>query len=344
MPNTREHDFCKQNQCSEAELAHALVGFGNHQIRCQLDKFFPALEQLGPVMALSRNGAAVHEKTGTYGGYKSGTHASVILGDGIDLRIFPKHWRHAYHVEKRRDQNTTLRSFQFFDAHGQAVHKIYERYETDRLGWDRLLEEMRIDASDEPLRVEELAQRSRVDDLKPVSVGDKSRLLRAWSTLQDTHQFQQMIRRSKLSRVQAIAAAEGEFSTRLAPLAIDLLLNRLPADNLPIMVFVRNHGTLQIHSGPIQNVKRMGNWLNVLDEGFHMHLRDDLIDSAWIVRKPTKHSDVFSLELFDQYGEQVVLLNGDRRQGDNHSSVQDWNAILSSLPTQIEAESLEAAQ
>jgi hypothetical protein len=46
----------------------------------------------------------------------------------------------------------------------------------------------------------------------------------------------------------------------------------------------------------------MGPWLNVLDPGFNLHLREDLIASAWIVRKPTADGVVSSLELFDAGG------------------------------------------
>ena len=41
------------------------------------------------------------------------------------------------------------------------------------------------------------------------------------------------------------------------------------------MCFVGNRGCIQIHSGPIQDIKPMGPWINIFDETFHLHLRLD---------------------------------------------------------------------
>ena len=66
------------------------------------------------------------------------------------------------------------------------------------------------------------------------------------------------------------------------------MLERASADQLPIMCFVGNPGCIQIHTGPVQRIHVMGPWLNVLDQGFNLHLREDHIEDAWIVRKPGK--------------------------------------------------------
>ena len=51
------------------------------------------------------------------------------------------------------------------------------------------------------------------------------------------------------------------------------MFNHAAAGGLPIMCFVGNRGCIQIHSGPITNIKPMGPWINVLDETFHLHLQ-----------------------------------------------------------------------
>ena len=50
----------------------------------------------------------------------------MVLGEHIDLRIFPKVWAHGFAVEKR-DGADIRRSLQFFDASGEAVHKVHLR-------------------------------------------------------------------------------------------------------------------------------------------------------------------------------------------------------------------------
>ena len=77
-------------------------------------------------MALTRNESAVHEKIGVYRNVSVGKHNATVLGDDIDLRIFPGVWKHGFAVEKG-DGNDVRRSLQFFDEAGDAVHKIHLR-------------------------------------------------------------------------------------------------------------------------------------------------------------------------------------------------------------------------
>lgn len=77
-------------------------------------------------MALTRNESAVHEKIGPFEKTIWGPHASLTLGKEIDLRIFPKHWVHGFAVAKL-DGEHVRRSLQYFDASGEAVHKIHLR-------------------------------------------------------------------------------------------------------------------------------------------------------------------------------------------------------------------------
>ena len=95
----------------------------------------PAVSELGEVMALTRNQSAVHERVGTYGEYRSGLHASMVLGKEIDLRIFAKHWVHGFAVETETEQGVQ-RSLQVFDAAGDAVHKIFLRTTSTLSKWD----------------------------------------------------------------------------------------------------------------------------------------------------------------------------------------------------------------
>ena len=96
------------------------------------------------------------------------------------------------------------------------------------------------------------------------------------------------------------------------------------------MVFVGNPGMIQIHTGPVENLKPMGPWFNVLDEKFNLHLREDHIDSAWVVWKPTEDGTVTSLELFDREGTLIATLFGKRKPGVPEDEA--WRAIVNGLP------------
>ena len=101
---------------------------------------------------------------------------------------------------------------------------------------------------------------------------------------------------------------------------------------------------MQIHSGPVRNIKQMGPWLNVLDSGFHLHLRKDHFAAVWLVRKPTSNGDIYSIEIFDEHGEQIILINGDRRGGDVSEPVAQWDALVRALPRAVTVTDMEPAQ
>lgn len=100
-------------------------------------------------------------------------------------------------------------------------------------------------------------------------------------------------------------------------------------EGLPIMCFVTNEGTVQIHSGPIVNVATMGPWINVMDPTFHLHLRQDHIAEAWAVRKPTKDGHVTSFEAYNAKGEMIIQFFGKRKEGFDER--RDWRAIIENL-------------
>jgi putative hemin transport protein len=108
------------------------------------------------------------------------------------------------------------------------------------------------------------------------------------------------------------------------------VLESAAASGLPIMVFVGSPGVVQIHTGPVHNIKAMGPWLNVLDNDFNLHLREDHIVESWVVQKPTPEGPVTSLELYDAHGTQIVQLFGKRKPG--IPELEAWRALAVGLP------------
>src|SRR5690606_17669769 len=128
-PKLRERDLAVNLGVSELELLAAHCGEGVTRLEPRVSDILGGLKTVGEVMALTRNESAVHEKIGVYDGMSGGDHAILFLGE-IDLRIFPGVWRHAYAVEKR-DDDGIRHSLQFFDAAGDAVHKVHLRPSSD---------------------------------------------------------------------------------------------------------------------------------------------------------------------------------------------------------------------
>ncbi|KVC68740.1 hemin-degrading factor [Burkholderia stagnalis] len=321
----RNRDAAQALGVSEGEALAAFVG--EHVVR--LDARFPAMfedmPRLGRVMALTRNEAAVHEKDGEYAQMSHDGPVGLALGD-IDLRIFYRHWASAFAV---RDETAhgTLKSLQFFDAHGDAIHKVYLRAHSDHAAFDAFVERWRAPRQEPGLAVTPAVPKApeRAD-----TEIDVAGFRAAWNAMTDTHQFFGITQRFGVSRLQALRLAEPQYAYPVDTRALRYVLEHAAGSGQPIMVFVGNAGMIQIHTGPVANVREMGTWINVLDPGFNLHVREDMIAAAWVVKKPTSDGIVTSVELFDRQGEHVALLFGERKPG--RPERDDWRALVTGLP------------
>ncbi len=265
------------------------------------------LPTLGRVMALTRNHAVVHEKVGSYGPGELDGHVGMIIHDGIDLRLFLDHWRHMVAVDDCPELGLRA-SLQWFDASGSAVHKVYLRPESDREAFDTIVDSARKSESAQGIRFQATAPGDYAadDDV------DQERLLAEWSQLQDTHDFQGLLRRHRISREQALRLAPPELARPVSPVTLEATLTHAATRELSIMVFVRNRGCVQIHRGPVRRIEPMQDWLNVLDPEFNLHISRSAVARLWVVRKPTRHGVVSALEVYDAAGDLVLTLFGDR--------------------------------
>ena len=283
------------------------------------------LPALGRVKAVTRNRDAVIETEGTYGGIEFfGSIGQSV--SSIDLRIFSDRWRYGFAVrdESPRRRSTSL---QFFDGTGQAVHKLFLRDESDHDAFATLVREF---TSPEQGMVTTFDAADPAPVQKPDHEIDAKGLRAAWRALTDTHHFFGLLRKFGVTRTQAFRLAGSELAYQVAPSSLNEVLRTAASDELRIMVFVGNPGIIQIYSGRIEKVAPLGNWLNVLDPEFNLHVREDRIANAWVVRKPTADGVVTSLELYTDEGEQIALVVGKRHTGEPEN--EDWRRTVSSLP------------
>ena len=328
-PKMRERDLALQLGISEAELVGAYCGESVKRIRADANALLLGLEPVGEVMALTRNDSAVHEKIGVYGNVRTGERASVVLAGEIDLRVFPPVWAHGFSVEKS-DGETVRRSLQFFDARGDAVHKVHLRPSSDLTAFRKLEEALATDDQSPEVNVAAPAPEAEPDSTV-VAVDD---LRERWTTMTDVHQFSGILRSLKLSRQQALRAIGHDYAWQLDGDSVTAMMNNAANEQIPIMCFVGNKGCIQIHSGPVRNIKPMGPWLNVMDPTFHLHLRTDHIREVWAVRKPNTDGHVTSIEAYGSEGELIIQFFGLRKEG--RSERDDWRMLAEGLPRQRE--------
>ncbi len=332
-PKLRDRDFADKHGISEAQLVAAYCGSDAVRIDAHPDVVMQAAQNLGEVMALTRNPSCVNEKVGVYDNYHPGTHAAMVLTEEIDLRIFPSHWRHAFVVD-RETENGPRRSIQVFDAAGDAVHKIFLRDGSLHETFDLMKADLALPDQSPGL---EVSPRQPVEGAK--SNPDKIDILRKeWARMTDTHQFLRLTSKLKMNRLGAYRIAGDPFVRALRVEAVDAALHAIRDAGIGIMIFTGNRGCIQIHSGPIQSLKAVGPWQNVMDPRFNLHLRLDHIAEVWAVEKPTQRGMATSLEAFDADGGLILQFFGLGKEG------RDDRAAWAEIVHGLEPLDLEPAQ
>lgn len=326
----RHRDLAHSLGISEAELLAAHLGpdhaktdtnFRTIRLKPDWSSIIADAHSLGEVMALTRNESCVHEKVGHYG-HPTGQNNELLLGKEIDLRIFFKEWAHGFAVIENFYLDCR-RSFQFFDEFGNALHKIIIRENSDLFAFENIIEQYR--STDQEAKIDIKAPSIKQAPLIDVDI-DLLGFQRDWLGMADTHQFFDLIKQYKLSRIQALRFAPEGYAQRVPVHFTRELLRKVAIRHIPIMVFVANRGIIQIHTGPISKVVMMDPWLNILDQNFNLHLREDDIYDSWVVRKPTDDGIVTSLELFDSKGEAIVMFFGERKPGS--PELETWRGVV----------------
>ncbi|WP_284334643.1 hemin-degrading factor [Comamonas sp. NoAH] len=313
---------------AHAAAAHSLP-MQAQTLSAQWFDILSALKPCGRVMALTRNEAVVHEKDGIYQGFSKEGPVALCNNEDIDLRIFMMHWHAGFAVMEPGRDGKVMRSLQFYDRHGMAQHKIYARADTDVGAWDAVVQRF-ADTGVQPQFVQPAGSAVIASDESIDAQG----LRAAWAAMKDTHEFFGMLKRFACERQQSFRLTQGIFCDQLALNAVTPLLNQAAAQQVPIMVFVGSKSCIQIHSGPVHNIRALvggsTDWINVLDPGFNLHLRRDLITAAWLVRKPTTDGVVTSVELFDTTGQVVAMFFGVRKPG--RPELASWRTLAENLP------------
>lgn len=330
----RHRDIAKILLISEAELIAAHCGPTSSEealtlqatlLNTQWAEQISSLESLGTVMALTRNASCVHEKVGIYHPVSQTGDIGLVMSEAIDLRLFYKHWHLGFSVIEKTARGMQ-QSLQFYDRFGVAVHKIFLRPESQVCAFEDIKNRF---AAAEQSPVVSIASRAVAKPERQDVDIDVLGLQQDWDAMRDTHDFFLILNKHSVSRLQAFRLIGATYAQQVRPGDCRRIMGLSSDKKIPIMVFVSNPGVIQIHTGVISHVSVTQGWLNVLDPDFNLHLRQDHIASAWVVRKPTVDGVVTSLELFDHSGEVIAMIFGQRKPG-IPENIQ-WRALLDGL-------------
>ena len=310
---------------TEAEFVAARCGDGVKRLDGPWGDLIQELSGLGTVMALTRNESIVHEKVGCFDNVSISQNMGLVLNEAIDLRIFLDHWHTGFAVSEQA-RSGVRKSLQFFDIDGTAVHKVYLRGDSDVAAFEALVKKFTHTDQSTAQRV---LPKTKLPVDRPDAEIDRVVLRERWQALQDVHDFHAMLQDLGAGRAQAFRLVGHDVAYRVAIDSFRTALVNAAATEMPIMIFVDNPGVIQIHTGQVRKLKEDGPWYNVLDPGFQLHLRQDRITSAWVIKKPTRDGIVTSLEIFDRDNQQIACMFGKRKPGETER--KDWRELVGAL-------------
>lgn len=326
-PKLRIRDAAKKLGVSEAELL--ATGVGENVIRLSED-FVEQLEKfpkLGRVMSLTRNEGCVLEHKGTFQKievHQAGPQKIATVIGPIEQRVFFGGWKFGFAVVSDTPRGPMF-SLQYFDKAGDAVMKVFLQEDSD-FDFSEELVKAHTHAnqtSDLVTETFEKAEYVSKEDLDFESFSSD------WENMKDTHDFFGMLRKYKLNRLNAVEWIDDKWAYEVDRLSVRKVVEVAAETKLPIMIFAGNKGNIQIHQGKVKTIKQLGDWLNVMDPEFNMHLNESVVDRAFVVHKNTTEGLVSALELFDVEGEMVAQFFGLRKPGIPQKP--EWKAILDSL-------------
>ncbi len=325
-PALRQRDAAEKLNISESESVHEQLGVTSIKLRPAFKDILNDLPALGYIMNLTRNAFAVHERKGCYQNINFNGPMVLVISDDkkIDLRLFLMHWAHVYAV--RQPTNSGERySLQFFNHAGVAIQKIFLQPDSDIYQFEQLIEKYhdknRHTAIDIHTETEENVDNSDNDV-------DIESFTNDWKNMKDVHEFFGLLRKYGMSSQQAFHLRVTDYAEQFSASHLQAILEDAASGDITMMCFVGNKVSIQIFSGNINRVKRLEEWLNILDPEFNLHLMTTGIDDAWLVRKPTFDGIVTSLELYDTNGNQIVQFFGKGIEG--YREHPDWKQLAES--------------
>lgn len=327
-PHLRIRNAAEILGVSESELLATEVGETVTRLKPEFPEILQDLHQLGRIMALTRNDEIVHERKGEYKNVEivSGHgKMGLVVGDDIDLRIFFSSWHFAFAVTSETPRGA-MHSFQFFDSDGTAIHKVFLQEDSRFETYKNLVEKYKSEDQSRTLNVQTKPAKK---EEKPDSEIDAEGFREAWAKLEDTHDFFPMLMKFGVGREQALRLADKEMAEKVDAKSFRFVLEEASRRELPIMVFVGNAGIIQIHTGTVENVLDARGWFNVMDAEFNLHIDQDKIARAYVVKKPTSDGIVTSLEIFNEEGENVALFFGKRKPG--VPEMQEWRDLVAEI-------------
>ncbi len=326
-------EAARQLGVSEMALLSLEIGKSVFPLRPEWRPLLERLSQEGELMGLSRNSWAVIENTGPYPKPTFEGPIAVFHDSppALDLRCYLSQWAYAFAVQTQKG-GRSLYSIQIFTPWGESIHKVYFTGSDAALRWQAL----RVDFEQSEFSFEMGAIAPEPPLPSQEGPADRESFLHAWARLADTHDFHALLRQHRVSRLAALRAAEGHFAWPLSPAQWEYFLQWVQTTQTPIMFFVGNAGIHQIYTGPVTSITYERGWHNFHGPHLTLHFNPQGLGHLYLVKKPTREGNIYSLEIFSPQGEEVLWIFGARKPGQAVSP--EWTHFIGSLLAQTSLE------
>lgn len=314
----------------ELMLASPYSQYIGNQCKAVLKQF----ETFGDMESIVRNELAVHEKMAPYHNLKLGEKMGLALNvGGLDLRFFMWQWQHMLAVTDTSRADKPSYSIQFYNAQGAAIDKVYLRELSDEniANWQALIAPQQQTVNKETLTLEVQAPLSEWR-YKALNEEAREQLQQGWQAMTDVHQFHSLLKNIDIDRASSYHQAPDQMTQQLDISAVEAVFMHARDAKCPIMIFVGNSGLVQIQTGTVQTLKRMGDWFNILDKDhndFTLHLKDRALAQVWCVKRPTKDGIVTCIEGFDGHGVSIFSVFGQRLE--DTPELAEWQQIVATV-------------
>ena len=304
-PSTAIRQVATALQVSEAELVAANCGRTAIRLCPVWPQMVLDLQSLGKVNAITHNAGAVHQQTGYYQNIQCTGDMAIVHGHNLEAGFNFAQWHSAFAVEEKTE-NGTHHSLQFFDSNGASIHEISMTQQSCLCAYRAFIRNYKAPHNFvAPLIAFSLSPTPGSND--PITA---EKLQRDWHAFKKIQDFSQLLTRYGLTRYQALQLAGSRFAVAIKPTVFLEFIRTLADIALPVMIYINNKGTVQIHNGSLRTIKVFGANISIVNESSELQFDLSSIDSLWVVKKPLKSRKLSSLELYDAHRKPIALIYG----------------------------------
>lgn len=331
-PNQPESSIAAALGISELDLLAAHIGFGVTRIRPDWQELLSLIPPIGPVHATTANAAALLSATGDYPPCRYSGPLGIVDGSDIQLKMLLQQWGYAF-LTAFPDPATgrRKRSIQIFDRLGGAIHRIWLTPASSLDAFEEIAERLvhSIQAQVMPVAIPQTRFSSSRHKL-PGAALDHAAFLDDWQLMSSNDDFWRLRQKHRLSRMQAVQAAEGRFTRRVRIEALPRFLRSLVDARLPVRVALGNRGCVQSVSSRLRRFADVSGWLSIVNDRTRIQLHRDRVTEVWDVLKPFTGGLMRSLEVFDDRGLDAAAFVP--ASGITIASLDHWQNVLDGLP------------